>query len=279
MKSPFKRWTLERLGLIPVFFLSFFPGSYAQEIIMDPVSIALGGCYTTSNISAGLFNEAALGIADKLTVHMSHARPFVIKELGITSISSKFHLFPGNMKIGMTHYGIPGYQQINTSLGYGMKLSEMIYAGIGFRYYNTSSLGEWTYLRAIGISGGVLVTPGEKTLLAAHIINPITINNYPDYGKIFPSLLSIGIRQEIYESTAVYSEVMYSSLSKLQLKIAAEYLCFQDVIIRAGYHSNPSSLSFGSGINFPRFTMDIAFSYSMRIGVIPALAISYTPGR
>lgn len=277
MNSPSNRWTIKRLGIIPVFFLSLFSGSYAQDQTIDPVSIALGGCYTTADISAGIINEASLGNTSKKIIHISHTRPFVIKELGITSLAAKFQLFPGNMQIGIMHYGIPGFQQVNASIGYGMKLSENIYTGIGFRYYNTSSLGEWSYLRTLGISGGVLIKADEKTFLAAHIVNPISINNYPEYGSIFPLLISFGIQREIYESTMIYSEFMFSSSTKLHVKLAADYRCGRIVLLRAGYHSNPHSLSFGSGLNFAGIIMDIAFSYSMRIGVTPAVSITYTP--
>lgn len=279
MRSPFQQWTKTRLGLIPVFFLSLFSGSYAQDQIIDPVSIAMGGCYTTADISAGIYNEASFGISNKRKIHLSHTRPFVIKELGITSLAAKFHLFPGKMQIGIMHYGIPGFQQVNASIGYGLKLAEKIYAGIGFRYYNTSSLGEWSYLRTLGISGGVLIKADEKTLLAAHIVNPVTINNYEEYGSVFPSMISVGVKREVYESTNVYSECMYCSSSKLHVRFAADYRCSSPVILRAGYHSNPNSISFGSRLNFKGIIMDMAFSYSMRIGVTPALSITYTPGK
>lgn len=280
MKSPSTQWTIKRLGIIPVFFLSLFPACFAQMYNTDAASIALAGCYSMlSDGASGIYNEAVLGFPQSPSIQLAHTRPFVIKELGITSIDTRFPLFPGNLQLGFQHYGIPGYQQVNSSLGYGLKLSEIVYAGIGFRYYNTITKHEWSYLRSIGLSGGIAIRAGDQTLIAAHIINPVTINNYSEYGAIFPAQLTFGIRREIYESSALFSEVSYNTESELQIRLAATYQCTQGVLLRAGYHSNPVTLSFGTAIIYSPITLDFAFSYSMQYGVTPALKITYLPGR
>ncbi len=279
MKSPFTQWTIRRLGIIPVFFLSLFPGCYAQMYNTDATSIALAGCYTTlTDAGAGFYNEAMLGFSNSSLIHLAHARPFIIKELGVTGINARFPLFPGSMQLGFQHYGIPGYQQINSTLAYGLKLSEIVYAGIGFRYYNTITQHEWSYLRSVGLSGGIAIRTGDQTLIAAHIINPVTINNYHEYGANFPVRLTFGIQHEIYKSTTIISEVSYNTESDLQIHIAGNYQCTQEILLRAGYHSNPVTLSFGSAISYSPIMLDIAFSYSMQLGITPALKITYKPG-
>lgn len=276
MKSPSNKWALKRLGIIPVFFLSMFSGCYAQLYNTDAQSLGLAGCYASSpEGSTGLSNEAALGIAKPLSWKLSHVRPFVIKELGISSISSRFPLFPGNMQCGLQHYGIPGYQQVNSSLGYGMKLAEKIYAGIGFRYYNTITQGEWSYLRTLGISGGVLVRTGESTWIGVHIVNPVTINNYTAYGSLFPSLLSLGLQSTVYSSTNIFGDISYHSYRGIIYHFAAEYKYSGRVTLRAGYHSNPTSFSLGAGLLVFPLKFDIAFVYSLRHGITPALTLTY----
>ncbi len=280
MKSPSKQWTLRRLGIIPVFFLSLFPGCYAQLYNTDAASIALAGCYSIgAGGQAGIYNEAILGYESSTIFQVSHVRPFVIKELGVSSVSMQFPLFPGNMHIELQQYGIPGYQQVNSSLGYGLKLSEIILAGVGFRYYNTISQGELSYLRAIGFSGGVVVKVSKSTLLAAHIINPVTISNYPAYGSIFPSIITFGLRKEIYASSFLLSEISYHSASGLQIHIAADYQCVDKLVLRAGYRSNPMWLSFGTEIVFAPVSVAFAMAYSTRCGVIPALTVTYPAGK
>lgn len=280
MNGPFNRWTLKRLGIIPVFFLSLIPGCYAQILTTDAISIALAGCYASGpGGSSGIYNEAVLGYDGHPVYHISHVRPFVIKELGVSSVSTQFPLFPGNLKIGLQHYGIPGYQQLSSSLGYGMKLSEKIYAGIGFRYYNTITQGELSYLRTLGLSGGILARTGEKTWLGLHIINPVTISNYPEYGAIFPSIITLGVRTEIYESSSLYSELSYHSETGLTLRIATDYHCSEKLVLRAGYHSHPTSFSLGTGVILSPIQIDLAFGYSVSYGIIPAIGITYLPGK
>ncbi len=279
MKYPSNRWALKRLGIIPVFFLSLFSGCFAQLYNTDAASIALAGCYASNPAGlSGIYNEACLGFSGPISYQVSHVRPFVIKELGISSAGVKFPLFPGNTQIEIQHYGIPGFQQLNSSLGYGMKLSENIFAGVGFRYYNTITQGEWSYLRTLGLSGGVIVKAGESTWLGAHMINPFTIDNYPEYGAIFPSLITLGIRRKIYASSSILGEIMYHSELGFVSKMATEYHCSDKVILRAGYHSRPSTLSFGTGLILPPIKLDMAFAYSVRCGVIPAISITYIRG-
>lgn len=280
MKYPLNKWALKRLGIIPVFFLSLFSGCRAQLYNTDASSIALAGCYSSGpGGSSDMYNEAGLGIKRPATYYVSHLRPFAIKELGLSSFGAQFHLFPGNIRAGVQHFGIPGYQQVNTSLGYGMKISENIFAGVGFRYYNTISQGKWSYLRALGLSGGVLFKAGELTWIGAHVINPVTVNNYPEYGAIFPSIITLGIHREIYTSSSALAEISYHSESGFVSRIALRLHCSENIDLLGGYHSNPATLSMGTGITFPLFKLDFAFAYSLRCGVIPALTITHISER
>ncbi|MDA3822788.1 MAG: hypothetical protein PF450_09305 [Bacteroidales bacterium] len=276
MKYP-HMWAKCRPGIIiPVFFLSCFMTSFEQGYYPDARSLALGKiCSVPGTGPFPIANPAALAGISERAIGAGHTSPFLLKEIGISSLETILPVNPGTFHIQLANYGLKGYRDFKWETSYGMVLGENLSAGISFLFYHTISNGELNYLWTLGIGGGIIYKLSENSILGFHVLNPYTIGNYSDFGPLFPSVLSLGLSHKIYEDTKLFTEFSQSSNGLFRGKIGFEYHLKSELVLRAGYHTSPHSFSFGSGYRNRKFSIDMTFSWSTVPGFSPGIQILY----
>ena len=264
--------------IIPVFFLSIFQPTAGQSFYPGARSLALGGITAISTSpTQGHQNPALLGHAKGLSFSTGHARPFVIKELGISSLETVITAHPGAFQFKAYTFGLQGYRTVSSELGFGMALSERLTAGISFNYGNTFTSDQWNYLWSISPGAGIHYTISSRTSVALLLNSPFSLGNYHSYGPLLPSALSAALSHEIYQHTTLLAEATYSNADLLRVKTGLEYRLNRSVILLSGYHSKPHSLSFGTAFELGTLQIELAFSWSAIPGITPAFTLSYIP--
>ncbi len=264
--------------IIPVFFLSFIHMTAGQSLLPGARSLALGTISAVSDPSAQPpQNPALLGHTDSRSFSASHARPFVLKEFGVSSMEAVIPANTGAFQFRIKSYGLKGYRIFASELGFGMPLSEKIAAGILFNYRNTATPEHWNYLWTISPGAGIYFIISPRTSIALLLNSPVSQGNYPEYGPLLPSALSIGLSHEIYHYTTLLSEVTCLTPKTLRVKTGLEYRINQTIVLLAGYHSEPHAFSFGAALERGSLQIDIAYCWMSIPGIIPAVTLSYTP--
>lgn len=265
--------------IIPVFFLSFFHNLSGQPLFPGARSMALGKVrsVSTSPLSTAQ-NPALLGYIETNSFTAGHTRPFVIRELGISSIETIIKASPGAFQFKTGSFGLKGYRIFSSELGFGMPLSENISAGISFHYSNIFTSDSWNYLWSLSPGAGIHYQITSGTSLALLLNSPFSPNNYLRHGPLLPSSLSIGGSHDIYQHTTLLAEITHTTPGLLQVKTGLEYLLSPSILLRTGYHSEPHTLSFGSGLELGNLLLDLAFCWSATPGFTPAITLTYIPG-
>ena len=279
MNHPLKLWANQRPGImLPVFFLSFFFSSTAQGIFPDAYSLARGGVCTVGPAEGwSLYNPALLPGNQSAAYFAGHARPFAIGEIGVTSAGGILPVDPGTFRLKLSGYGIPGYNALIMGLGYGMQMSEHLFAGINFQYYNTTIPGDLNYLWTIGWGAGLLYAPSKDTRTGIVLLNPFTASNYSGYGPLFPAMIAAGVSRRIYEHTHVLLECSYKSNAPLRIKFGLEYTLKDRASLACGVHSSPATYAVGAGFNPGNFEIHFATAWSALPGIHPSILFKWLP--
>lgn len=279
-KHPLLRWALRRPGLmIPVFFLSFSAGMSGQTVRMDAGASVPGGiCTVEQYIPGSPVNPALLGKIKARQFSLGHARPFVLKDLGITTVSLEHQAFPGTMQWKLSGYGIKGFRQNIISMGFGMMLTENLAAGIDFRFFNVSAEGRMFYLWALAPGAGLNLRILPGLTIGILLENPVSVNNYTRYGPGMPAELSLGMSGKIYNNTTLYAEITGSTSSPPVLRLGMDILTRPTAVIRAGYQSRIHTFSLGTGLRFGQLHINLAFSWSTLPGITPSTFITHMAG-
>jgi hypothetical protein len=279
MIHPRKKWASQRPGnILPVFFLSLFFSSAAQGILPDAYSIARGEvCAVRPEGGYSLYNPALLPENRSVAFLAGHARPFAIREIGVTSVSGLLPVYPGSLRLMISGYGISGYNDLSMELGYGLQLSEHLSAGISFQYYNTTTLGDWNYLWTVGWGAGLLYAPSNAPRIGIVLLNPFTAGNHSGYGPLFPTLIAAGLTHRIYESTHLLLECSYRINAPLQLKFGLEYGLNERISLVCGAHSAPATYAFGAGFIPGDVEIHFATAWSALPGIHPSILFIWLP--
>ncbi len=277
MKYPQCRWEIIRPGiLIPVFFLFLYTVSRAQ---VHPANIGHnnpGGILSVNgNPNWNILNPAGLGDQETRNMYAEHSRPFTTREIGVSALAFRTPVYRGCFSISAACYGIKGFREFNYALAYGMKLGEKFSGGVRFAYDHTSALEQWNYLWTMGISAGIFYSPGNKTTLGIYLQYPVNVSSYPGYGSVSPASISTGISHMIYTNTWIMGEFTMLSEGYLQLKTALEYMPFEGISFRVGYHSSPDSFSIGISYSLQPLTLLLSFAWMSTPGLSPAVGLSY----
>ncbi len=276
MIIPSIRWAFKRPGLIPVFFLSLFTNGLGQQWIHTAPGLARGEIgVVNSPFHTLVENPASQGDTKKTNIAVGHNRPFIIQNPGISHISLTFPAYPGTLRFRSQNYGVTGCQYFIHKLSYGMQLSEKLNAGIGFTYYHTMAYGRWNYLWETGITAGIIFKPSRRLVLGILVKNPVTIGNYPEYGKIFPAYVSLGLRYQFYEKSVLTIYTTYGTNHGFKIGGSMEYGLASGISLAAGYHSWPSTYSFGPSLKLQHLKIDLAAAWTKLTGIHPAIMISW----
>ena len=279
--NPLLSWAAKRPELLlPVFFLSLFLHSYGQSPMIDARERALGNIYSvgTNSIPVSL-NPGALGNVKSHNYNISHARPYLVRDLGLSSLSVCLPTGRGSFRLGAATLGINHFNIYNWSIDYGLRLSNSLSAGVTFSYSNIAVNGEWNYSWRINPGLGIDFRPSEKSSIGILINNPFTIGNQPGYGPLEPSLLALGASYEIYKATWCLVEVAMSSKGNICLKGALEYVMKSGPALRGGFSTDPYMLTFGSAYKLGNVMTDVGFCYTGFRGFTPSITLRYFPDR
>ncbi len=263
---------------LTVFLFSLHTALHAQ-VFMRPfenaAAMGMGGA-TISNprLSAGLANEAQLGLGERLGVWAGSALPYGVEGWqtahfqGIVGIGKY-----GGASLGIEHSATDIYTEQRFRLAYGRRLTEAFYLG-GSADVLRASAQEYgsTTLATFGLS--LLARALPKVWIGAKIQNPLQQKIGED---LVPTVLRIGASWKPTDILLMTLETEKDLERKTMIKAGLEYRPTSLLVIRAGMRSNDiARLAFGAGIRLKNnLAIDLASEWHPSLGLTPSAMISW----
>jgi|GEM_PF-1227449 len=269
---------LKRPGiLIPVFFLSLFP---VQATCQWPLpvagSAALGGCYITGHgFSTCTQNQAGLGFIEHSTFSFQHCRPYLLKEIGISSLSGQFRTGTGALGISMASRGIKGFRQTSMWLSYGMKLNPGISAGVGIHLWNSALPEQLIYAPGISFALGLQIRINDHWKLGGRLFHPTGWYGKPTLTIQQSMAIETGFSYTFLDSGHLYSEIHFQPGKGLTLCNGLDWTFHQPTIFRTGVSTKPFAFSWGISQEFRGWVLEFSFQCLTGSGVAPLTSITH----
>ena len=271
-------WTWLRPGFfIPVFFL--LPAWLelpAQTSWSETSSSALGGAYVTlEGFSSAALNQACLGPGEQNSICLQHCRPYLLKEIGQSSLSAQFFTGTGTLGFALSTQGIQGLRQSSLWLSYGMKLHPDVHAGMGIHVWNSSLTENWRYHYGISFAAGIRIKVHPSWVLACHVANPASWTSLDRLNLSSGMSLAAGFSYSFLEAGVIFSEIHVKAIYGLSLVQAIKWPFGKGITLSMGVASNPLTFSWGMAIKLKPWSLLFAFQYRSHSGTVPFSSISH----
>jgi hypothetical protein len=271
-------WMLKRPGIwIPVFFLSLAqPLVTCQALWPEAASAALGGCYVTmQGFSCTTRNQAGLGLIEQSSVSIQHSMPFLIKEVGQSSLSGQFRTGTGAIGVAFASRGFRGFRQTSAWLSYGMKLRPQICAGVGIHLWYYTIAEQFIYAPGISFALGLQVRINNQWTLGGSLFHPAGWSTLPISTAENHMSISAGFLYTFLGVGRFYSEIHIQSLKGIGLSNGLEWTLLHHTILRMGVYYRPFTFSAGTSLKFTKWVLGFSFQYRSDSGLSPYTSLSH----
>jgi hypothetical protein len=269
---------LSSLLKISVSVLLLFPSLTASG--GDPYRLSAGAgeagtgyvCIMKSGFWSSFHNPANLAEYNSFSLGFNYENRFNINELGTRSAGL---IIPaGKTSIGAlySHFGYADFKRDMTALACGMRISDIISAGIQIDYFSEKASGEYNKNQSVTCGAGILLNPSGNIKIGLHIFNPVpgAIRN-----TYLPTTLRIGVGTNLNKLLFAGVETEMSKGSKLIMRTGFEYEPAMKLLLRAGFSTDNNSFSFGLGFLAKLVQIDLGFVTHEKLGVTTSVSLIF----
>jgi len=231
---------------------------------------------TLEDVWAFHHNPAALTGVKKLAVGISYENRFLLKELQSQGVAVALPLKKGVISVGGQRFGYRNFLSFKTGLGYSLKLSELLSAGVQLNYAGVRLPDAYGSDGTVTAELGLLAKVNDKWKLGFSIFN-IGRNKLSDYQQDrYTTVMRLGTSYKISTKVLLVAEAEKNVDYPLRGKVGLEYAVVNNFFIRGGFATEPIEVSFGVGYQFKKyFKLDLGSCYHQILGWSPNFSFNY----
>lgn len=220
-------------------------------------------------------NPGALAEVDKVSFGISYENRFLLKELQSQGMVYVQPLKKGVLSIGAQLYGFELYRTYRAGVGYSMKLSEMLSAGVQMNYQGIRLSDNYGSKNTVTAELGLLAKITEEWKIGVSIFNlgRSKLSEFQD--DRFSTLMRLGTSYSFSEKVIVAAEFEKNIDFPLRFKTGIDYQVIDNFFFRAGFATQPVEFSFGFGYKLKNFQLDLGSAYHQQLGWSPHFSLTY----
>jgi len=254
-----------------------FTGNTQGYYPMGSRAQSLGNASNTlEDVWAYHHNPAALTGVKKLAVGISYENRFLLKELQSQGLAVALPLKKGVISFGGQRFGYRNFLSFKTGLGYSLKLSELLSAGVQLNYAGIRLPDAYGSHGTVTAELGLLAKVNDKWKLGFSVFN-IGRNKLSDYQEDrYTTVMRLGTAYKISSKVLFVAEAEKNVDYPLRGKVGIEYAVVSNFFIRGGFATEPVEVSFGVGYQFKKFfKLDLGSCYHQILGWSPNFSFNY----
>lgn len=260
-----------------LFLGTLFTGNTQGYYPMGSRAQSLGNASNTlEDVWAYHHNPAALTGVKKLAVGISYENRFLLKELQSQGVAVALPLKKGVVSFGGQRFGYRNFLSFKTGLGYSLKLSEFLSAGVQLNYAGIRLPDAYGSHGTVTAELGLLAKINDKWKLGFSVFN-IGRNKLSDYQEDrYTTVMRLGTAYKISYKVLLVAEAEKNVDYPLRGKVGIEYAVVSNFFIRGGFATEPLEVSFGVGYQFKKFfKVDLGSCYHQILGWSPNFSFNY----
>ena len=220
-------------------------------------------------------NQAGLGLVKNISAGIAYKNRFLIKELSTRFIGIVVPTSTGNFGLSFQQFGYALYSESMIGLAFGKALSDKFSTGLRIDYLSNSFGEGYGNKSWISFEIGILYRFSEKLNIGSHLAHPMQQKTAEFPEEKLPVNFKFGLSYFFSDDLNFCFESEKNSHLPLNLKCGLEYEINKLCSGRIGLSSKPASLSFGGGLHWKNFQLDVASAYHQVLGFSPEISVEY----
>lgn len=247
---------------------NYLPGS--RFAAMANASVMLPDIWSTFH------NQAGLAYLNRINFSFHYENRFIVPEFGLKAVALSIPTKPGAFGLSFSYFGYSKYHETKTGLAYSKLFGTKFSAGVQINYHTVFISEQYGKSYAISVEGGIMYQPVENLFIGAHIFNPSRSKfNTPDGDEFLPVSFRFGAGYRLINKIMLAFEAQKESDLPPLWKLGIEFEALDNLYLRGGLGSYPTSGSFGIGYEIVGLRADIAFSFHPQLGFSPHFTFTY----
>lgn len=236
---------------------------------MGTASVAVSDFWSVHNNQAGLagFTNMAAGIYFE--------NRYLMKELSRKAGAFVLPSRSGVFGLSYENFGSTLYNESKIGLAFARSFGSNFSAGIQLDYLNTHLSENYGNHDAFTFEAGIQARVNKNLVIGAHVFNPLNVKLSSETGERIPAIIRVGAGYNFSEALLLTGEIEKNIDLKTRIKSGVEYKVVKQAFIRAGITTNPTTYSFGFGLDLKKLKVDLASTVHQVLGYSPQLSISY----
>lgn len=266
---------MTRLLLLLLFTLSLrcFFGQGWNPVGSRAVSLS-NAAVCLDDVWAYHHNPGALASIKTSSFGAYYETRFLTKELQTQALAVAIPLKVGVLSAGAQFFGYQQYRNTRAGLGYSMKFTDFLQAGIQGNIQTLRLGGNYGSTLSGTIEAGLLAKVSEKWSIGVSVMNIGRQRIQPTDDR-FGTIMRGGLRYKPSKKVSIFAEVEKQVITKISFKGALEYQPVQALYIRLGAQSAPMEFALGIGYRVSGFSIDLGSKYHQTLGWSPNFGLNY----
>ncbi len=194
---------------------------------------------------------------------------------GVAAMPLSKKKYGGTFGININYFGNSLYDEKKAGLNYSLKLANYISVGAQLDVLNFRQSAPYGNKTFATFELGVFARPFKELSVGAHIYNPLKLEIDDLYHERIPTVLKIGVTYEAFKKFFISAEMTKDLQADFVFRAGIDYQIIEALSMRAGMSTNPTIVTFGTGLNFKGMRMDFAGSYQTLLGFSPHVGMTY----
>ena len=229
-------------------------------------------CVMKEGFWSSFNNQALLAFNNSFGFGINYENRFGIMELGTRTAGVLIPAGKASVGAAYSHFGYNDFKRDVAGLACGMKLSEIIAAGVQIDYFSVRTSGEYNNYNSITFETGLIVSPSDNIMIGLHLFNPVP-NSLRKNSQ--PVSIRIGAGINLSKILFAGAEAEMSTGSNLILRTGFEYEAVKNLRLRAGFSTQNNSFCFGTGYQIGIVKIDLGFATHEMLGVTSSISLIF----
>ncbi len=239
------------------------------------ISTSICGANVTQNDLWSINNNiGSLANIENMALGVSINNRFLISDYSTGTLAFALPIKNGAFGVNYSNFGNENYAIHSSGIGYSMGLGKNISAGIKINYL-LIDLGENYGAKSIFSADLGVNSKLSSALTMGVIIKNPTLSKVSEFeDERIPTSIQVGLDYSVSDQLNTIICFEKDILFAPSVKAAIIYSPIENITLRGGVGTNPTTFGFGIGSNIKKITIDIGSQYHQILGFSPELSIT-----